>query len=138
MQAKYPSFEKWVSINGRSQRSIIRYRRECAAFELASLLDSEPTVDDVMKAKRLLNRCTRWAIAQMRHDENETSTNYNKRWYMAEGERLYNRMERLNDELRAYSCGIACCGYFCQNVYHFDFNHHVIVGPSGGFLHFFD
>lgn len=121
----------------RSQRALTRLWREQSAYDMAKMRFPEgPTVGQVDAARDLLNRCTRWAIAQMRHDESETATNHNKYWYVHEGELLYARMERLNNELRAYGCGIACCGYFCQNVYPFDFERHVITG--NGLLHFFD
>lgn len=121
----------------RSSRALTRLWRAQSAYDMAAMRFPEgPTVAQVDAAYDLLNRCTRWAIAQMRHDESETSTNHKQHWYVHEGELLYARMERLNNELRAYGCGIACCGYFCENVYPMDFEHHVITGY--GLLHFFD
>ena len=121
----------------RSSRALTRLWRAQSAYDMAKMrFPDGPTVEQVDAAYDLLNRCTRWAIAQMRHDESEDSTNHNKRWYIHEGELLYARMERLEKELRPYGCGIACCGYFCENVYPFDFERHVITGS--GLLHFYD
>lgn len=121
-----------------TKREEVRYHRRRAAWTLASKL-GDVTDSEYDKAYGLLNRCTRWAIAQQRHDKGETAYNWNKPWYVHEGELLLKRMERLNDELRKYGCVIANCGYFCQNVYDYDFERHVITNDfASHYLHFFD
>ena len=103
---------------------------------MAHYVSDEVTDEQFDKAYDLLNRCTRWAIAQMRHDESETSENWDKRWYVEEGERLDRRREKLEAELMEYGCIINCAGYFCENVNRYDFERHVIT--DGNLLHFFD
>ena len=121
---------------GFSNRVLVRYWRRCAAWDMAARKGEPVTVDAYESAYDLLNRCIRWALAQQRHDESETSYNHDKYWYVHEGELLYARMEQLQNEVEEYGCTIACCGYFCQNVYPYDFEHHVITG--NGLLYFFD
>lgn len=123
--------------DSRSSRALTRLWRAQAAYDMAKMRFPEgPTIEQVDAAADLLNRCTRWALAQMRHNEGETSTNFKQYWYVHEGDLLYARMERLEAELRPYGCGIACCGYFHEDVYPMDFERHVITG--NGLLHFFE
>ena len=121
-----------------NKREEVRYHRRRAAWFLASKL-GDVTQESYDKAFDLLKRCTLWAIKQMRHDESETSENHKAYWYVHEGELLYRRMERLDAELRPYGCKIACLGYFCENVYDYDFDNNVITNEKcNHYLHFFD
>lgn len=121
---------------GRSHRVLTRLWRRQSAWDMAHYISEDVTEEEYDKAYDLLNRCTRWAIAQMRHDESETERNYNASWYVHEGELLDKRYEKLQSELREYGCIINNAGYFCQNVNRYDFERHVITGSN--LLHFFD
>ena len=123
-----------------NNRERVRRNRHLAAKEMASFVcepdeHGEFPEDAYSKARSLLNRCTRWAIAQMRHDESETASNWNKPWYVKEGKRLDARYEKLQAELAEYGCSIECLGYTCQNVYRLD-ERGLPVG--WGLLYFFD
>jgi hypothetical protein len=101
---------------------------------MAHLL-GDVTEEAYEKAYDLLNRCTRWALAQMRFDESETAENCNSRYRKHQGELLDRRYERLSAELEPYGCRIMNLGYFSQDVYQVDERNL----PMGyGFLHFFD
>ena len=121
---------------GRARRTLVRFWRAASAWDLAHMVADEVTEDDYNRAADLLNRCTRWAIAQMRHDETETAENHDKPARIHAGELLERRMERLNEELRPYGCKIQNLGYFCENVYPYDFENHTVTGS--GLLHFYD
>ena len=121
---------------GNSARVLTRLWRRQSAWDMAHIVSDEVSDEQYDKAYSLLNRCTRWAIAQMRHDETETAENCNSLWRIREEKRLDSRFEKLSEELKEYGCIIACCGYTCQNVYPYDFERHVITG--NGLLHFFD
>lgn len=120
----------------RAARNLTRFWRRCAAWDMAARRDENVTEEAYERAYSLLNRCTRWAIAQMRFDETETAQNYDKPWRIREGEKLEARRVKLNEALKAYGCTIQCAGYFCENVYPYDFENHVVTG--NGLLHFFD
>ena len=128
-----PVHEKWM---GYSHRALTRLWRTQSAWDMAHYIHDEVSDEDYERAYDLLNRCTRWAIAQMRHDESETAENHDALWYVREGERLDRRYDKLQAELREYGCTINCGGYFCQNVNRYDSERHVIT--DNNLLHFFD
>ena len=127
---------QWHKAMGRSHRVLTHLWREQSAWDMAHYIHDEVSEEDYEKAYNLLNRCTRWAIAQMRHDEAETAENHDAWWYIHEGELLDRRYDKLQAELREYGCTINCGGYFCENVNRYDFERHVITG--GNLLHFFN
>ena len=122
--------------DGYSHRVLTRLWRRQSAWDMAHYISEDVSEEEYEKAYALLNRCTRWAIAQMRHDESETADNWNALWYVLEGERLNRRYEKLQAELREYGCTINCGGYFCQNVNRYDAERRCITGSN--LLHFFD
>ena len=119
---------------GRSKRALVRYWRECSAYDMASYKGAV-TREEYDKAYKLLNRCKNWAIAQMRFDESETAENYNSLYRRREGAKLDMRYARLNAELEPYGCAIHCHGYTCQNVYRTDDQGRTY---GGALLHYFD
>ena len=128
-----PKHEKWM---GLSHRALTRLWRMQSAWDMAHYISDEVSEEQYEKAYDLLNRCTRWAIAQMRFDESETAENWNSRYRKHQEELLDKRCEKLSEELREYGCVINCGGYFCQNVNRYDFERHVITDSN--LLHFFD
>lgn len=128
-----PTMQKHES---RDSRSLTRFWRRCAAWDMAHILADDVSERDYEKAYDILNRCTRYALAQMRHDESETAQNHNARWYVHEGELLDKRYERLSAELKPYGMEFTNSGYFCVNVSQVDPERHVIT--SNGYLHFFE
>jgi hypothetical protein len=126
-----PTLGKYES---RSARDMTRFRRMCAAWDLASLL-GEVTDESYDKAYDLLNRCIRYSLASSRMDDTETESNWNSPYRKHKEELLGKRRERLNAELKEYGCKFdrAWC---CDDVYEYDFERHVPKGE--GYLHFFD
>lgn len=107
-----PDFEDWVHSHGRSRRSVVRFNRQRAAYDMAARKDERPTVDDVHKAYGLLGRCIRYALADMRMDETETEHNCNSPYRLHRQELLEKRHERLQSELDEYGCVLHrpwCC-----------------------------
>lgn len=118
------------------KRAAVWYMRELAAYDLAARTGEPVTVDAYETAFDLLAHCTRYALAQTRHDENETAENYRAAWYVKRGEQLARSRDKLDSELARYGCRLQCLGYFCNNVYPYDFDRHCVTG--NGFLHFFN
>lgn len=121
---------------GHSRRALTRLWRRQSAWDMAHYISDEVSEEQFEKAYDLLNRCTRWAIAQMRFDESETAENHDSPYRKHQEELLDRRYDKLQAELREYGCTINCGGYFCQNVNRYDFERHVIT--DNNLLHFFD
>lgn len=123
--------------NDMSKRDEVRAARMRAAEDMAARKGKgEVTPESVKEAARLLQRCLRFSLAYQRHCEGETINNHNKDWFIHEDELLEKRWERLDKELREYRMFLYCCGYYCVNVYEYDYERHLIT--SNGYLHFFD
>lgn len=123
-----PMHEKWM---GHSHRALTRLWRRQSAWDMAHYVSEDVSDEQFDKAYDLLNRCTRWAIAQMRLDETETAENCNSAYRKHQAELLDRRYEKLSEELKEYGCIINC-----QNVNRYDSERHVIT--DGNLLHFFD
>jgi len=128
-----PTLEDWVSAHGRSRRSMVRLNRRQAAYDMAARKDDRPTTNDVHKAYRLLGRCVRYALADMRMDETETESNWDSPYRKHRQELLERRHERLQSELDEYGCELYR-PWCCYDV----FAKADGTGVSGtGFLYFF-
>lgn len=128
-----PIHEKWM---GYSHRALTRLWRRQSAWDMAHYIHEDVTEEQYEKAYDLLNRCTRWAIAQMRFDESETAENRDSPYRKHQEVLLDKRYDKLQAELQEYGCIINCGGYFCENVNRYDPERHVITGNN--LLHFFD
>lgn len=118
-----------------TKRESIRNARARAAREFAAL-KGEATPEAIAEAASLLQRCVRLSLAYQRHNEAETSFNFNKPWFVHEGELLEKRWCKLNRELAEYGAMLYCAGYFCVNVYTVDHVRHTLT--SNGYLHFYE
>ena len=117
-------------------RDAIRLQRAQSAWDLAHFIAENVTEDEYNTAFDLLNRCTRYALAQIRHDESETEYNHDSPYRRKQERLLDARRERLKSELARYGCGFHVAGCCCTNVYRIDAERHTVT--SGPLLHFFN
>ena len=124
-----------ASTYANNHRDCVRYYRAVSAYEAAYTLTNGHVTERAYEAAYdLLARCTRYALAQTRHDESETEYTYRSEWVIHESELLDARRARLETELAPYGLAFHCLGYFCHNVYQTNADGTV----SGyGYLHFF-
>lgn len=125
----------WNESIGNHGRAYVRFKRHEAAWDFAHRIHDEVTQERFDEAYRLLNRCTRYALAEYNMDATETEHNVNLPSRKRKQEQLMRRRERLDAELRPYGCRLdrAWC---IDNVYEWDFENN--RPGSNKYLHFFD
>lgn len=92
----------------------IAEKRQIAASEMAKRKDSEPTAEQISKAKKILNSFYRfWALEDrllmLENDERTANEEFVKR----DRERANRWHDRLNKELKEYNLKLSCawCHY---------------------------
>ena len=131
-----PSFDDWVHKNGKSERSVVKFNRLRAAWDVAALKDDSPSDDDVWKAYDLLCRCIRYALADQRMDETESEHNWNSPHRRHQQELLENRRERLQMELDEYGC-VLYRPWCCYDVFQRDKSMPGTCVLGTGYLYFY-
>lgn len=106
---------------GQKGRALVWYWRACSAYNLASIIDGEQvTREEYDKASKLLDSCQRYALANARQSERDsTYENYaNSKQREADENRLNRRREKLQKQLARYGLWLNNFGLYptiCYN-----------------------
>lgn len=118
-----------------NKREEVRYHRRRAAWLMASKL-GDVTSESYEAAYKLLDRCKNVSLGFYNLDKMEAELMRVTPWMERKRNRLIERMDKLNEELRPYGCHIDRA-HSIEDVYDYDFERHVPLNDCG-YLHFFD
>ena len=135
-EAIRPTFEDWKAAYGKSERSITKFNRARAAYDVAARKNEHPSTGDVGKAYNLLERCIRFALADSRMDETETEYNWNSPARVRKQELLEKRREKLQKELDEYGL-VLFRPWSCYDVFVSDTSKPGCCVMGTGYLYFY-